>query len=137
MPKKDVTVLMDEEKDAVLLTYGTLGATAAASQAGVSKRTVQRWAAVEGIESGYEAPIIRLCPSAASYARGCRCEGCKDANREAQRAIKVRRIKRFKSGKTQIKHGVSGYSNWDCRCADCKAAWSTYLRDRRAGGLSS
>lgn len=131
MPKKDETILQDEAKDAVMQVYAGKGATAAATLAGVSKRTVQRWAAAEGIESGYTAPIIRLCPSAASYARGCRCDGCKEANKEVQRAIKERRIKRFKSGKTKIKHGVSGYSNWDCRCSDCKAAWSEYLRERR------
>jgi len=137
MPKKNETLLQDDEKAKVLDVYADRGATAAATQAGVSKRTVQRWAAAEGIESGYTAPIIRLCPSAASYARGCRCDGCKDANLEVQRAIKERRIKRFKSGKTKIVHGVSGYSNWDCRCLVCKKAWSEYLRGRRAGGLSS
>lgn len=119
-------------REQVLEVYATEGATAAADLAGVSKRTVQRWAAQEGIRSGYEPQITRDCPSAASYTRGCRCEGCKEANREQQRAVKERRVKRFKTGKVDISHGVSGYSNWDCRCGVCGSAWSAYLRERRA-----
>jgi hypothetical protein len=118
-------------REKVLEVYAESGASAASEIAGVSKRTVQRWAALEGIESGYEPKIIVPCPSAAAYARGCRCDGCKEANREVQREIKARRISRFRSGKTKIKHGVSGYSNWDCRCPDCRSAWSEYLRERR------
>jgi hypothetical protein len=118
-------------RERVLEVYAESGASAAAAIAGVSKRTVQRWAAAEEIESGYEPKIIVPCPSAAAYARGCRCDGCKEANRDVQRAIKSRRIARFKSGVTKIKHGVSGYSNWDCRCPDCRSAWSEYLRERR------
>ena len=118
-------------RDEVLETYAKQGATAASEFAGVSKRTVQRWAASEAVTSGYKAPIIRMCPSAASYARGCRCEGCVVANREAQREIKDRRISRFRQGGVQINHGVSGYSNWDCRCELCRSSWSNYLRGRR------
>jgi len=118
-------------RDKILEVYAESGATVAAEIAGVSKRTVQRWAASEGIESGYEPKIIVPCPSAAAYTRGCRCDGCKEANREVQRQIKARRIARFRSGQTKIKHGVSGYSNWDCRCENCRTEWSAYLRERR------
>lgn len=31
-----------------------------------------------------------LCPSAAAYRRGCRCEGCKKAKREYRRELKSR-----------------------------------------------
>lgn len=38
-------------------------------------------------------------------------------------------------------HGsASTYSNWDCRCDACKAAWSAYVmaaRPRRAARLTS
>ena len=122
--------------DKVMGLYSTEGATAAAKFAGVSKRTVQRWASEQGVKSGYVAPIEMECPSAASYTRGCRCEGCRLANKEAQRETKKRRIERFRSGRTKIKHGVSGYSNWDCRCEKCRKAWSAYLRKRRQGGAS-
>jgi len=119
-------------RDQILQTYAEEGAQAAANQAGVSKRTVQRWAANAGIASGYQTPILRDCPSAASYVRGCRCQGCIDENRKTQREIKDRRVARYKQGQTKIKHGVSGYSNWECRCGVCRSAWSSYLRGRRS-----
>lgn len=127
------TEMKGHPREEVLKVYAESGATAASEIANVSKRTVQRWAAKEGIKSGYEPEIIRPCPSAAAYARGCRCDGCKGANREVQREVKARRIARFRdpSGKTKIKHGVSGYSNWDCRCEVCRTKWSGYLRARR------
>lgn len=127
MPISEAT----KQRRKVLKVYAKSGATEAAKIAGVSKRTVQRWASAAGIDSGYEPPIIRECPSAAAYARGCRCAGCTEANREAQRQIKARRVARFQAGQVEITHGVSGYSNWDCRCGECKSAWSTYLRERR------
>lgn len=118
-------------REEIIELYAAEGATAAAEAAGVSKRTVQRWAAKADVHSGYENPILRPCPSAASYQRGCRCEGCVEANREVQREIKARRVAKLRAGRAVIKHGVSGYSNWDCRCAKCRSAWSKYLRDRR------
>jgi hypothetical protein len=120
-------------KEKALELYATKGATPAAEAAHVSKRTIQRWAKVEGLDSGYD-PASRIttsCPSSAEYARGCRCEGCKEANREMQREIKARRLERVSRGKRKVPHGVSGYSNWDCRCSECKKAWSSYLRGRR------
>ena len=34
------------------------------------------------------------------------------------------------------KHGASGYSNYDCRCAECKAGWAAerqrYRQQRKA-----
>lgn len=119
-------------REMVLKIYAERGATAAAAFAGVSKRTVQRWANAEGVLSGYKPRIYRPCPSAAAYARGCRCDGCKAANREVQRQIKERRINKFREGKRKPRrHGVSGYSNWNCRCDVCRKAWSKYLRERR------
>ncbi len=120
--------------DKILEMYETEGATPAAKMAKVSKRTVQRWASDAGMKSGFDpaSRITTTCPSSAEYGRGCRCDGCKEAQREAQRAVKQRRIKRARTGRVQIPHGVSGYSNWDCRCPTCRGAWSQYLRSRRA-----
>jgi hypothetical protein len=115
----------------LLTIYATEGAVAAAKEAGVSVRTMQRWAGQEGIQSGYRTPVSAECPSAAAYNRGCRCEGCVDANRIAGRQAKDRRIARAHHG-AEVPHGVSGYSNWDCRCVTCSTAWATYLRKRRA-----
>lgn len=121
-------------KNQILRIYAKKGATPAAEAAGVSKRTVQRWAAKAGISSGYTAPVLRDCPSVASYNRGCRCSGCVAANKEASRQTKARRVARFENGEVEIEHGVSGYSNWDCRCETCRAEWSAYMRERRSGG---
>jgi hypothetical protein len=123
------------DRSEILDIYKTQGATAAALKAGVSKRTVQRWAAKAratrtDLNSGYKPPI-RGCPSAAEYARGCRCPGCTEANRIVQRGIKERRVARYRAGLVTITHGVGGYSNWDCRCAVCREAWRNYLRARR------
>lgn len=115
----------------LLTIYATEGAVAAAKEAGVSVRTMQRWAAQEGVESGYKTPVSAQCPSAAAYGRGCRCDGCIDANRVAAREAKDRRIARAHHG-VEVPHGVSGYSNWDCRCVTCSTAWATYLRKRRS-----
>lgn len=129
--------MSDTNRDKIMKIYATEGASAAAVAAGVSKRTVQRWAAAAKVGSGYVPPIRRECPSAASYARGCHCDGCTLANREAQREIKARRVERFQQGLVKIVHGVSGYANWECRCPVCKSAWSKYLRDRRAASLDN
>lgn len=115
----------------LLEIYATEGAVVAAKAGGISVRTMQRWAAQEGVGSGYKTPVVAECPSAASYGRGCRCEGCIEANRIAAREAKERRIARSHKG-AEIPHGVSGYSNWDCRCLVCSSAWAAYLRQRRA-----
>jgi hypothetical protein len=118
-------------KEEALKLYASEGASAAASEAGVSTRTIQRWAAQEGVKSGWQPPILRDHGTAACYIRGCRRDECVEANRQANREVKARRVERFKKGKVTIRHGVSGYSNWDCRCGVCRNAWSAYLRGRR------
>lgn len=118
-------------REEVLETYATHGASAAATKAGVSTRTVQRWAAAEGIKSGWEPPILRGHGTSACYIRGCRKPECVEANKQTNREVKERRVARYEAGTVKVKHGVSAYSNWNCRCAECKAAWSAYLRDRR------
>lgn len=123
-------------REEILKIYSVEGATAAASEAGVSTRTIQRWAAQEGVTSGWVPPILRDHGTAACYIRGCRKPECVEANREANREVKARRIERFRKGKVTIRHGVSGYSNWDCRCSECRTAWSAYLRSRRLASLN-
>lgn len=129
--------MAEPTREEVLKIYERDGASAAASLAGVSTRTVKRWAAQEGVSSGYTAPIIRGHGTAACYIRGCRETKCVEANREVQREVKRRRIERYRAGKVTIKHGVSGYSNWDCRCGECTSSWSTYLRERRHAAVQS
>lgn len=123
---------MATTREKVLKIYGSKGPDAAAEAAGVSKRTAQRWAAAAGVKYHYENPILRGHRTSACYARGCRKKQCVEANKEAQRAIKARRVERRIRGEAKFKHGVSGYSNWDCRCGRCKKSWSEYLRERRS-----
>lgn len=121
----------EEDKKKALAIYRKKGAKRAADEVGVSIRTVQRWAKEAGVKSGYRAEPMVECPSAAAYKRGCRCDGCVLANREVNRLVKARRIKRKKKGVTPVPHGVGGYSNYDCRCGACRTAWTAYLRERR------
>lgn len=121
-------------KEEALKIYATEGATAAASAAGVTTRTIRRWGAAAGINSGYVAEPTVPCPSVAAYARGCRCDGCRDANRVRQAEGNADRKKRLASGQTSVIHGrVSTYGNWSCRCGECSAAWSAYLRQKKNG----
>lgn len=129
-------VAEQDVRERALLIYELEGAEEAGRAVNVSKRTVQRWAAEAGVSYEYQPPLLP-CPSAASYVRGCRCDGCVEANRERQRSVKERRVAYGKKHNRKhdgnpIPHGVSGYSNWDCRCPRCKNAWSTYLREKRA-----
>lgn len=64
------------------------------------------------------------------YTRGCRCDTCRQAAREYRAAwrlpqqLKLREARR--TGKDHevvgIKHGLSGYTNYSCRCQECRAA---------------
>lgn len=128
-------VVDPEIRQQALDVYVKEGAEAAGLATGVSKRTVQRWASEAEVEYVY-VPYLLPCPSVASYARGCRCDGCVEENREHQKEVKARRVaygKKHGKKKTgePIPHGVSGYSNWDCRCPVCKSEWSSYLRTKR------
>lgn len=50
---------------------------------------------------------------------GCRCESCSASNASRIRDL---REKRKGNGKKPVEHGLSGYSNYDCRCKVCDAA---------------
>lgn len=65
----------------------------------------------------------------ASYAAGCRCVPCTDANTERLREAKRLRVDRFRRGEIEPPHGVkSTYTNYDCRCDPCREAWSEHMR---------
>ena len=121
-----------------LAVYARLGGRAAAEVTGVSIRTIQRWAYQHGVKSGYTAEVTRTpCPSVGAYMRGCRCEDCVRLRREEQREVKERRLAKAEKRPGLIPHGVSGYANWDCRCAKCRSEWTKYLRERRAARAAS
>jgi hypothetical protein len=119
------------EQARVLEVYADRGLAAAAEATEASPRTIQRWAQVAGVVSGWEPPDLVPCPSPAAYNRGCRCDGCIAANLEEGRVVKARRVKRGKTGKAEIPHGVTGYNNWNCRCEACRTEWMAYMRERR------
>lgn len=67
-----------------------------------------------------------------TYARGCRCDACKAANRArtyaAHDAMKARGL-----APDDWRHGTRGaYSNWGCRCDACTAANSGDCKARYA-----
>jgi hypothetical protein len=62
---------------------------------------------------------------------GCRCDRCKEANREATAAARDRRQK---AGVPPEAHGtVNAYSNYRCRCAECTVAHTKAARMKKAG----
>jgi hypothetical protein len=68
--------------------------------------------------------------------RGCRCEKCRQAAREARQSW-VRSLQNRKFA--DVPHGTpSGYRNWGCRCDRCTTARrDEERRDRLRAGISS
>lgn len=57
----------------------------------------------------------------AGYIRGCTCEECRVANNR----YALERKRRVREGEMKIpSHGLSGYTNYGCKCSICKAAGS-------------
>lgn len=117
----------------VLQIFADHGATLAAAAAGVTPRTVKRWAKRAGVRSGYD-PSMPYTEDGtrAGYRRGIRTEEAIEAHRESMRVAKERRVERFQAGEAAPACGkASTYSNYDCRGAGCRFAWSTYLKKKR------
>jgi hypothetical protein len=77
---------------------------------------------------------------ASSYKNGCRCDACREANRDWQRAY-MHRTGRSRPRAVYIAerranpppHGTeSRYTDRRCRCDECKRASATARRERRA-----
>ena len=63
------------------------------------------------------------------YAKGCRCDDCKGANRERTRAWR----RAHATVDTQaIPHGASGYTNYGCRCETCTDGHRVRCNDYRS-----
>lgn len=55
---------------------------------------------------------------------------CITCARARQREKGRKRAELIKADPSLAPHGVlTTYSNWRCRCADCKAVWSAYMRE--------
>jgi len=64
----------------------------------------------------------------------CRCDACRGALREYQRA---RRGQRIQGATPDHVHGTTnGYGNYGCRCDLCRAAWTENERQLREGRRS-
>lgn len=80
-----------------------------------------------------DAARAAVCGTVSKYQSGCACDACREANRLVQH-------ERRHSGAEPPSHGVSGYSNYGCRCEVCTRAntercfgyRTRYDRNRRA-----
>lgn len=130
MPEKNPPRPIAQNLKETLEIYQRDGVEAAVEASGLSARSIYRWAERAGVR--HERAVFKTgCPSQSAYNRGCCCDGCRMANRDANRESKRRRVERAVLSQAEVPHGVGGYSNWDCRCGTCRLAWSNYLRMRR------
>ena len=82
--------------------------------------------------------------SVAGYSTyGCRCNDCRKANTERCKRYRDKNREKFREyaakqrakmrQSTEIPHGTAhGYSNYSCRCDECRAAMREYGRKRQA-----
>lgn len=53
----------------------------------------------------------------------------KHGQTEYERVTHVQKAELFRADPTDVRHGTAnGYSNLDCRCARCRAAWNVAFR---------
>lgn len=84
------------------------------------ERTAQREAGAVQVKHGTQNAYLNY---------GCRCDDCKEAQREASKKQAARRKARETPGHV---HGTaSGYTNYRCRCDLCKGAIREYARKRK------
>lgn len=96
---------------------------------GVSDRTVLRWRTALGIPSCW-APERLGHGTTAEYARGCRCQSCKRANRDSHR-VAVAKMRTAGLPDGDDRHGTfAAYSQWGCRCDKCSAAGARRNREQ-------
>ena len=64
----------------------------------------------------------------------CRCNICRKALADYQKAARTRRAEAFRAGELEPwRHGDnSTYVNWGCRCEPCRAAHADCLRRYRS-----
>jgi len=67
---------------------------------------------------------------------GCRCDPCRVAAVDWQRAVRRRQRELGAENPDAIPHGsVTGYKNWWCRCEECTVGYQAWDRAYRAGKL--
>jgi hypothetical protein len=66
--------------------------------------------------------------------RGCRCDICRDANKDYQARLRQRLRERVTGDESW--HGtVGGYTNHGCRCEPCSRAQRDTVRARRQAAV--
>lgn len=65
------------------------------------------------------------CPSRAAYKRGCRCEGCREANSKYTRL----RYAGLVQGQKPLVHGTRNAYDRGCTCDACREAKRRYHRE--------
>lgn len=151
---RGVTLAVDDAvRDRMVCVARAENAAAADRRAAAYDRLLaERWTRVDS--EGTSAPVIRVCPPEHGHGRNttcysshsCRCEEC----RAAASAAKRRRLSTAAPTRTfaqpprrdtspdplsadDSRHGTwTAYSRFSCRCEACRAAGSTYKRQRRA-----
>lgn len=122
---------LDVDASAIRARYESgAPSSAVANEFGISVATVRRLVRKAGgltrppgCPPGLKLPPRSPCPSTAAYKRGCRCDGCTEAEAEA---MKQYRAAARALGPAQ--HGsAKGYTYYGCRCDDCRTA----ARERR------
>lgn len=68
--------------------------------------------------------------TAKGYNYGCRCDDCKEANRDRYREAKRRRLAR--PVPDHVHGSWNGYSNYGCRCSECLVACQRRYPDAQA-----
>jgi len=67
------------------------------------------------------------------YDRGCRCDTCRTAKRDRDRARRANRKARTLEGLTDVEHGtIRGYQMDGCRCEACSVAAATLRSVRKS-----
>jgi uncharacterized protein YcbX len=68
------------------------------------------------------------------YNMGCRCEECRVAERETQRAYRAR--KRLRPVPAHVHGTAQGYQGWYCRCDECREVQRAYMRQWKKNAAS-
>lgn len=68
-------------------------------------------------------------PSYSKYTAGCRCAGCREANRLYHAGARARRRGNALLADRAGHGNASTYANYACRCNDCRAAHAKRMRN--------
>lgn len=79
--------------------------------------------------------MTRAHGTPSGYNGGCRCDACRAAHNDRQKAYAAKRKAGLADGTIQVRHGVMASYSHGCRCDQCKAKASKVNREYRARRL--